>query len=250
MQVAICGVVLLVVGVFVATASKAGVGWAIVAALGSAVACGIPVSIALVRQRRNRPLSPATALPPSRTTEQELPLTPAMIDYAQSPIFRKGIGSIASLVSFVLVLCFAAPAFLTFVALVKHRPLGPGAAVLWVVCGLAACGFIYAGLRGARSIRRDLAGGLYVRWTGPFTTRVFRSGLWSPSWGFVVEAGGRELSSGTGVQHLPPVGFNSGTVDYLPASNTLCEVRNEQGAVLYSLFVWGGSPGPASTPPG
>ena len=251
MQVAICGVVLLVVGVFVATASKAGVGWAIVAALGSAVACGIPVSSVLGTQRRNRSLPLSSALPPLPPMEQELPLTPAMIDYAQSPIFRKGIRSVASLVSFVLVLCFAFPAFLTFVTLVKHRPLGLGAAVvLWVVCGLAACGFIYVGLRGASSIRRDLAGGVYVRWTGPFTTRVFRSGLWSSSWGFVVEAGGRELSSGTGVQHLPPVGFNSGTVDYLPASNTLCEVRNEQGAVLYSLFVWGGSPGPASTPPG
>jgi hypothetical protein len=254
MQVAICGMVLLVVGVFVATASKAGVGWAIVAALGSAVACGIPVSIVLGTQRRNRSLPLATALPSLPPTEQELPLTPAMIDYAQSPIFRKGIRSVASLVSFVLFFCFVAPAVLTFAALVKHRPLGLGAAVvlwvLWVVCGLAACGFIYAGLRGARSIRRDLAGGVYVRWTGPFTTRIYRSGLWSPAWGFVVEAGGRELDSGTGMQHLPPVGLNSGTLDYLPASNTLCEVRNEQGAVLYSLFVWGGSPGPASTPPG
>ena len=46
MQVAICGMVLLVVGVFVAAASKAGVGWAIVAALASAVAFGIPVSVA------------------------------------------------------------------------------------------------------------------------------------------------------------------------------------------------------------
>jgi hypothetical protein len=249
MQVAIGGIVLLVVGVFVATTSKAGVGWAIVAALASALAFGIPVSIVLGTQRRNRSLPLAPAHPPLPPMEQELPLTPAMIDYAQSPIFRKGIRSVASLVSFVLVLCFAFPAFLTFVTLVKHRPLGLGAAVLWVVCGLAACGFIYAGLRSNRLVRRDLAGGVYVRRTGPFTTRIYRSGLWSPAWGFVVEAGGRELDSGTGVQHLPPVGLNSGTVDYLPASNTLCEVRNEQGTVLYSVFVWGGSPGPASPPP-
>lgn len=80
MQVAIGGMVLLVVGVFVATASKAGVGWAIVAALGSAVACGIPVSIVLGTQRRNRSLPLASALPPLPPMEQELPLTPAMID--------------------------------------------------------------------------------------------------------------------------------------------------------------------------
>ncbi len=64
MQVAISGMVLLAVGVFVATASKAGVGWAIVAALASAFASGIPVSIALATQRRNRSLPLATALPP------------------------------------------------------------------------------------------------------------------------------------------------------------------------------------------
>ena len=38
------------------------------------------------------------------------------------------------------------------------------------------------------------------------------------------------------VLRLPPIGLNSGTVDYLPASNTLCEVRNEQGVLLWSLF--------------
>src|ERR1700730_10809879 len=167
MQVAICGMVLLVVGVFVAAASKAGVGWAIVAALASAVAFGIPVSVALATQRRNRSLPEATAHPPPPPTEQELPLTPAMTDYAQSPVFRRGVGSVTSLVSFVLVLCFAAPAFISFVMLLQHRPLGAGAAVVWVLFGLLASGLIYAGLRNARLVRRDLAGGVYVRWTGP-----------------------------------------------------------------------------------
>lgn len=167
--------------------------------------------------------------------EQELPLTPAMIDYAQSPIYRKGIGSVASLVGFVLVLWFAAPAFLTGMMFLEHRPLGAGAVFVWVLCGLAAGGFIYAGLRGNRLVRRDLAAGVYVRWSGPFTTRVVYVGT-RGSKGFVVEAGGRKLRTGA-VRRLPPTGFNSGTVDYLPASNTLCEVRNEQGTLLWSLFV-------------
>jgi hypothetical protein len=182
--------------------------------------------------------------------EQEFPLTPAMIEYAQSPIYRKGIGSVVSLVSFVLVLCFAAPAFLTFTTLFRHRPLGPGAVVVWVLFGLAACGFIYAGLRSNRLVRRDLAGGVYVRWTGPFTTRVVTVGLRGAK-AFEVAAGGRKLWSGAGVLHLPPIGFNSGAVDYLPASNILCEVRNAQGALLWSLFgATGDSPGPASSSSG
>jgi hypothetical protein len=180
--------------------------------------------------------------------EQELPMTPEMIDYAQSPVFRKGMGSATSLVSFVLVLCFAAPAFLSFVTIRQHRPLGAGAALVWVLFGLAASGLIYRGLRYARLVRRDLAGGVYVRWTGPFTTRVVRIGL-RGSEGFVVEAGGRELWSGA-VLRLPPIGFNSGTVDYLSASNTLCEVRNERGALLWSLFgSTDDSLRPASPPP-
>jgi hypothetical protein len=249
MQVAICGMVLLVVGVFVATASKASVGWAIVAALATAVAFGIPVNIALASRRRNRSLPQATALPPTLGTEQELPLTPAMTDYALSPVFRKGIGSVISLVTFVLVLCFAAPAFISFVMFLQHRPLGAGAAVVWVLFGLAASGLIYAGLWSNRLVRRDLAGGVYVRWTGPFTTRVVRIGL-RGSKGFVLQAGGRELWSGA-VYRLPPIGFNSGTVDYLPTSETLCEVRNEQGTLLWSLFVnIGDSLAPGSTPPG
>jgi hypothetical protein len=248
-QVAIGGMVLLVAGVFVATASKASVGWAIVAALASAVAFGIPVTIALATQRRNRSFPPATALP-TLGTEQELPLTPDMIDYGQSPIFRKSMGSVTSLVSFVLFLCFAAPAFLSLVTILQHRPLGAGAALVWVLFGLAASGLIYRGLRYARLVRRDLAGGVYARWTGPFTTRVVRIGI-RGSEGFAVEAGGRTLGTEGGVLRLPPIGFNSGTVDYLPASNTLCEVRNEQGALLWSLFgTTGDSLGPASPPPG
>src|SRR6476660_5943569 len=102
--------------------------------------------------------------------EQELPLTPAMIDYAQSQDFR--IGNIASLVTFWLVFSCTAPAFLTFISLVQHRPVGTVLAVVWVAFGLGGSVVIYLGLEGLRTVSRDLAGGVYVRWTGPFTTRV------------------------------------------------------------------------------
>src|SRR5260370_38467821 len=56
MQVAIGGIVLLAVGVFVATTSMAGVGRGIVAAGASALALAIPVSIVWGTKRRIRSL--------------------------------------------------------------------------------------------------------------------------------------------------------------------------------------------------
>jgi hypothetical protein len=178
--------------------------------------------------------------------EQELPLTPAMTDYAQLTALRTG--NVTSLVIFVLVLCSTAPAFLSFVLFFQHRPLGPGLVVVWgVFIGLGGL-LIYLGLRYARLVSRDLAGGVYVRWTGPFTTRVVYGTRLSK--GFEVEAGGRKLESVV-PRRLPPIGFNNGTVDYLPASKTVFEVRNEQGALLWSRFVTtGDSLEPTSLPPG
>jgi hypothetical protein len=178
--------------------------------------------------------------------EQELPLTPAMIDYAKSISLRKG--NVASLVIFALVFSSAAPGFLSFVMFFQHRPLGPGAAVVWVLFIGLGTGLIYLGIRGARLVSRDLAGGVYVRWTGPFTTRVVRVGRYSK--GFELEVGGHKLQS-NGLLPQLPIGFNSGTVDYLPASEALLEVRNEQGALLWSRFdTTNESLGPASPPPG
>jgi hypothetical protein len=179
--------------------------------------------------------------------EQELPLTPAMIDYAQSQAFRKG--NVISMVIFLLVFCCTAPAFLTFVLLVQHRPLGPGLAVAWVVFGLAGSGMIYLGLRGARVVSRDLAGGVYVRWTGPFTTRVVWVEAYRKRKGLEVEAGGSKL--GSVPLELLPIGYNSGTIDYLPASRHMLELRNDQGAVLWTrLVTTDDSLGPPSPPPG
>ena len=159
-----------------------------------------------------------------------------MIDYAQSQDFRKS--NVISLVLFVFVLCSAAPAFLTFVVFAQHRPVGPGVLVPWVVFGLAGSGFIYLGLRGLRFVSRDLAGGVYTRWSGPFTTRVVRVGRFSK--GLEVEAGGHKLG-GVVELRVIPIGINSGTVDYLPASKMMFEVRNEQGVLLWSRFVMTGT---------
>jgi hypothetical protein len=72
MRVAISGIVLLVIGVFVATTSKAGVGWALVASLASGVAFGIPVSIMWAWQRGHPSQEPSPFVPPPSPTLIEL----------------------------------------------------------------------------------------------------------------------------------------------------------------------------------
>lgn len=71
MRLAISGMVVLVVGVFVATASKAGVGWALVATLASAIAFGIPASIAWAWQRGHPSQEPTPFIPPPSSTLTE-----------------------------------------------------------------------------------------------------------------------------------------------------------------------------------
>jgi hypothetical protein len=71
MGVAISGMVLVAAGVFVGTASKAGVGWALVATLASAVAFGVPASIAWVWQRGRPSQEPTAFVPPASPTFAE-----------------------------------------------------------------------------------------------------------------------------------------------------------------------------------
>jgi len=68
MGIAISGMVLVVVGAFVATASKAGVGWALVASLASGVAFGIPVTITWAWQRGHPSQEPTPFVPPPSPT--------------------------------------------------------------------------------------------------------------------------------------------------------------------------------------
>jgi hypothetical protein len=99
--VAISGMVLVAVGVFVVTAGKAGVGWAIVAAPASAVAIGIPVSIALARQRRNRSLALATALPPPPPTlSGSMTLRPSRFNRSVAPIILLAIAGVLLVVGY------------------------------------------------------------------------------------------------------------------------------------------------------
>ncbi len=178
--------------------------------------------------------------------QQELPLTPAITEYAQSISLRKG--NVAGQVIFVLIFCSTLPAFLSFLSLFDHRLVGPVIAVMWVVFAGLGGGLLYLGLRFASLVSRDLGGGVYVRWTGPFTTRVVRDGRYSKA--LEVEAGGCRLEGALPLR-LIPIGFNRGTVEYLPASKSMFEVRDEHDAVLWTrLVTTRDSRVPASPPPG
>ena len=177
--------------------------------------------------------------------QEERPLTPAMTAYAQANSLQKD--TTIQLVIFVLFFVSIIPAIMSVALYSQHRLFQPATALIWLLfLGLFGGGTIYLVLHGDSLVSRDLAGGQYARWTGPFTTRmVYGRGVTSVQ----VEAGARKLPTLV-APALYSIGAGSGTVDYLPVSGTLLEVRNEQGALLWTrLVTTADSPGPALPPP-
>lgn len=91
--------------------------------------------------------------------------------------------------------------------------------------------------------RRDLAGRVFVRATGPFSVHVIRTKRMGNK--VVIALGGRALSGvfsrvdrlrGPGAQPLESIESGSGTVDYLPLSGMLIGIRDVSGAPLWSRF--------------
>ena len=80
--------------------------------------------------------------------------------------------------------------------------------------------------------RQDLAGGVFIRATGPFSVRALptRGGIL-----VVVAVAGRRLP-GVLSPLLETVESGSGTVDYLPHSGVLFAIRDESDNVLWSRF--------------
>jgi hypothetical protein len=78
MGIAISGMVLVVVGAFVATASKAGVGWALVTALTSGVVFGIAASLGWAWLRNHPSQDPVPFVPPPSSTSTWSALRPIL----------------------------------------------------------------------------------------------------------------------------------------------------------------------------
>lgn len=154
-------------------------------------------------------------------------MTATMTAFARSMSLTRD--SAIQTVGFTLAFAAIIPGIFSVAFFVEHRLLNRATAIIWAIfLGLGGL-LVFGLLHDARLMSRDLAGGVYVRWTGPFTTRLIstRAGT-----AVQVEVDGRKLPS-TFAPSLNPVRSGVGTVDYLPTSGTLLEVQDGHDRVLW-----------------
>ena len=165
-------------------------------------------------------------------THEELPLTPAVADWLRSEI-AASFGA-ANPLRFTLMV-FGCAVILAGVLSAIFLPQGasarPGVLFLWVLCLAIAGMIVYSALGAVVQKRRDLSGGTFIRWTGPFSTR--RSGGARSLPGVIFGVDGRDLWPEPSAP-LYSIESGSGVVDYLPNSAKLLEVRDDAGNVLWT----------------
>jgi MFS family permease len=168
-------------------------------------------------------------------TNEELPFTPTIADYVQSEVaINRRIVADRPL-RFVLIvfgLASVVPAIFTAV-LPPQRESNRGTVIaVWLICWAIGALIAYGTLTAAAHEKRDLVGGVFLRWSGPFTVRILsgRSGA-----GVQFHVAGRNLQL-ENARPLYSIQSGNGAVDYLPASGTLMEVRDQSGQVLWSRF--------------
>ena len=159
---------------------------------------------------------------------QELPLTAAFTGYLQSEVVIAK--NPLQTILFTLGLAAIIPTFFSIVFLIQGQLFNGGTVIIWSVflAGGGLLAFYLLHETGLES--RDIAGGVFVRSTGPFEINLITS-----RYGTAVQVvvGGRKLSNA--VAHpLDSIQSGTGTVDYLPVSGELLEVRDESGQVLWS----------------
>lgn len=161
---------------------------------------------------------------------EQLPLTPEMTSFLQKeadlaahPI--QGTLAILGLASVI-------PAIGSVLFALEHYLFNPFTPFMWVMfLGLGAI-VAFGVLHDARQERRDLVGDVFNRATGPFSVKV-NQGRYGTTVQVVV--GLRALGS-VNAPPLESIESGVGTVDYLPISGDLLEVRDQSGNVLWSKF--------------
>jgi len=164
------------------------------------------------------------------TTTEQLPLTPEMTAFLHSEADQAG--HPARIVVPVVGATAAVPFVFSVIFLVQGRLLNWWVPVAWVFfLGLGAA-FSWGLVSQTRLEVRDLAGGMFTRAAGLFTVATYsnRAGT-----SMVVTVGGRALK-GVCARPLESIDAAVGTVDYLPVSGDLIEVRDESGHVLWTRF--------------
>src|SRR5260370_5815685 len=123
------------------------------------------------------------------------------------------------------------PALFSIVFLIENRFFMWFTPIMWTTfLGLAGL-LAWWILHGVGQERRDLAGGVFLRSTGAFSVKVTAT-KYGTTVNVVID--GRELSGSA--PSLESIESGVGTVDYLPISADLMEVRDESGQVLWSRF--------------
>jgi hypothetical protein len=156
---------------------------------------------------------------------QQLPITPAIADFIRSDSALAQNPLKLFLISFAITSVI--PAIFTVIFLLQGQKFNPEWSIVWIAFWVAGGGFAFVALSDSARERRDLAGGVFTRWVGPFAIRQVRTAVQ-----VVVE--GRKLQ--TLAAPLVPSESCQGMIDYLPASGALLELRDESGQVLWSRF--------------
>ena len=183
----------------------------------------------IARARQGQRAAEATAHP---TATRELPLTPEMTAFlnSEAAVARHPVRTVLPTLGAAAVF----PAVFTAVLAAQNRlsTLLLAIVINWVLF-LGVGGLIALAIWASKVLeKRDLAGGVFVRATGPFYVQVnhTKAGTF-----MVVTIGGKTLS-GVYAKPLESIESDVGTVDYLPVSADLLAVQDESGQVLWSRF--------------
>jgi hypothetical protein len=160
---------------------------------------------------------------PPRLSEQ-LPITPAIADFLRSEMALAK--SPVKLILGTFAVTSVLPAAFTVFMLVQGRRFDPEWLIVWVLLWVIGGVFVYIVLSDASREGRDLAGGVFTRWTGPFTTRPVKATI-------QVVVDGRRLQT-TNALPLYSIKSATGIVDFLPFSGVVLAVRDESGQVVWS----------------
>lgn len=163
------------------------------------------------------------------TSTQQLPLTADMASFLKQ---EAALGQHPyQVVIAILGAAAILPTLFSVVFLVENRFFIWFTPIMWTTfLGLASL-LAWWILHSVGQERRDLAGGVFLRSTGAFSIKV-TSTKYGTTVNVVVD--GRELSGSA--RSLESIESGVGTVDYLPISGELIEVRDESGQVLWSRF--------------
>ncbi len=157
---------------------------------------------------------------------EQLPITPAIANFLRSEMALAK--SPLQLILGSLAVTSALPAAFTVFMLVQGRRFNPEWLIVWILFWVIGGVFVYIVLSDASREGRDLAGGVFTRWTGPFTTRPVKGTI-------QVVVDSRHLQT-TVAPPLYSIKSATGIVDYLPISGVLLAVRDESGQLVWSLL--------------